>query len=157
MSGERQAALAVTATMEWLDAQLPGCLTAVETQRSMAAGTLTVPADVIGASLPEYGGATPLIEVFEDDAKQINPRQKHYIYLLHVICTHASDADIEGGRSFLRDYSTALVDCLSKDPSFGRGNFGTEITGLSFAASHGSNAKHLHHVAIDLLVEIFDT
>jgi hypothetical protein len=156
VSGERLAELAVDATIDWLDAQLATYLTAVESQRSMTAGTLTAPVDIIGADLPEYGGGTPLIEVFENSAKPVNIENDHWTLDLSIIITHACDAGVEAGRRFVRDYVTAVVDCLNAGRTLG-GRVGSAlITDVSFAASHGSTAKHLIHAAIGLEVRLFD-
>jgi len=156
MSGERLAELAVKSVIDYLDTNLQTYLTAVETARSMTAGTLTAPNDVIGADLPEYGGGMPLIEVFENTGTPINLENEHWSFDLSVILTYGCDAGIEAGRRFVRDYMTALVDCLNAGRTLGSKVGSSLITDVSFAASHGSTAKHLIHAAIGLEVRLFD-
>jgi hypothetical protein len=156
MSGERLAELAVKSVIDYLDTNLQTYLTAVETARSMTAGTLTAPVDVIGADLPEYGGGLPLIEVFENEGKPINIENEHWVFDLSVIVTYGSDAGIESGRQFVRDYVTAMTDCLNAGRTLGSKVGSCLITDVSFAASHGSTAKHLIHAAIGLEIRIFD-
>ena len=162
MSGERLAQLAVKSTIDYLDSSLQTYLTAVETARGMTAGDLTPPVDVIGADLPEYGGGTPYIEVFENTGKeerQAGAANRLWVFDLSVILTHACDAGIETGRQFVRDYVTAMTDLFQ---SSGGQTLGSKvgrvlITDVSYALNHGSAAKHLIHAALGLEVHLFDS
>lgn len=156
MSGERLSEKAVAAVVAWLSSQLQASLTAVESQRGMTAGSLPFPAEIVDADLPSYGGATPTIEVFETTTKTADPRTGRYVWDLSVIVTHASDADVMSGRRIARAYATAVVDCLKADCSLGSSGLAAIVSDISFAVQHGSTAKHLHHVAIGLTVEMFD-
>ena len=156
MRGERVAELADKIVIDYLDTNLAAKLTAVESARSMTAGYLTAPADVIGADLPEYGGATPLIEVFENAGKPINLENEHWAFDLTLIVTHACDAGIEAGRQFVRDYVTAIIDCLNAGRTLNSKVGSCLITDVSFASNHGSTAKHLIHAAIGLEIRLFD-
>jgi pyocin large subunit-like protein len=156
MSGERLAELAVKSVIDYLDSNLHTYLDAVESARSLAAATLVPPADIVGADLPEYGGATPLIEVFENAGKPINLENEHWSFDLSIILTHACDAGIEAGRQFVRDYVTAIVDCLNAGRTLGSKVGSCLITDVSFASNHGSTAKHLIHAAIGVEIRIFD-
>ncbi len=161
MSGERLAQLAVKSTIDYLDTNLATYLTAVETARGLAAGALPVPVDILGADLPDYGGATPIIEVFEIDGQeqpQAGASGHMWIFKLGLVATHACDADIEAGHQVVRDYTTALVDAFRA--TAGQTLSGKVsrafVMGVSFASSRGGNAKHLIHVALDLQVRLFD-
>jgi hypothetical protein len=156
MSGERLAELAVDATIDWLDAQLATYLTAVESARSMTAGTLAPPVDVISADLPSYGGACPLIEVFVNEFKPINIENEHWQIDATVILTRACDADVESGRNLIYDYATALVDCFAAGRTLGSRVGSAIITGVSFAAARGQDTPTLQHAAFDLEIRIFD-
>jgi hypothetical protein len=156
MSGERLASLAVDAAIDWIDAQLQTYLTAVETARSMTAGTLAPPVDVIGVDLPKYGGAGPLVEVFANGMKSINIENRHWSVDLTAMFTKACDADIEAGRNLIYDYATALVDCFAAGRTLGSKVGSALITDVSFASARGSNAPTLQHAAIDLEVRLFD-
>ena len=157
MAGERLAELAVKSVVDWIDAQLPTYLRAVEAQLSLASGALTDPSDVVAADVPDYGGATPLIEVWETVGAEESRQNRIYQYGINIAVTHAYDADIETGRRFVRNYMTALVDCIHAGPTLGGKVDQIFIGSQSFAVEHGSNAKHLHHAVLETAVRIFDT
>jgi hypothetical protein len=156
MSGERLAALAVDATIDYLDANLQAYLTAVETARGRAAGTLTAPVDIIGADLPNYGGGTPLIEVFENSAKPINVENEHWSFRLTVALFYGCDAAIETGHLFVRDYFTAVIDCLNAGRTLGLSNCSALVGDVNFDNNGLEGGQHLMGFAIDLDVTLFD-
>jgi len=157
MSGERLAELAVKSMVDYLDTNLATYLRAVETAQGMSSGALTDPVDVIGADLPDCGGETPIVEVWENVGKEITHADKFYAYDLTIAVTHAYDADIEAGRRFVRNYMTALLDCLAASPTLSDKVGHVIPKEQGFAVQRGSNAKHLHHAVLGVEVHIYDS
>lgn len=160
MSGERLAALAVDATVDYLDTNIASYLAAVESARSLAAGTLSTPVDIISTNLPDYGGDTPLIEIFENGGQQIKQAgfsSKLWEFTMSLVLAHACDADIEAGHIFVRDYVTAITDALMSEA--GRTLSGRvhnlSIERIDFASGK-SGARHFITAAMDLVVSLFD-
>lgn len=162
MAGERLAQLAVDAIVDWLDAQLQAYLTAVETARSMTAGTLTAPVDVMPSNLPDYGGATPLIEVWANAMQRDRTAgASNEVWKIDatLFLTHACDANIEGGEQFVRDYVTALIDCLESTNTGKTLNSRVGlclVNNVSFFSGRGSSARHEVTAALELDVRVFD-
>ena len=140
MAGERYMDKAVVKLVAHLTANLPGSLRAVEVEQSMAVGSLTDPVDILPHRAP-FDNRSPLIEVFDESWDFLDQNNKLASVDVTIALSYLGDANLAGGEQFMRRYSTALIDCLTDDPTLSGAVVAVRLVDGSSAAAHGDSSR----------------
>ena len=155
MAGEQYTDLAVLKLAEYVDANLPAKLRAVETAQGLTADSLTDPVEVIKHRVP-FDNRSPLVEVYDDGWDFVDQNNR----LLAVDCTvtvsFMGDADIGAGEAFMRRYMTALINTLTADPTLGGSVVSAILTDGSPAISRGDSAATRYVYAQGVEVHVYE-
>lgn len=146
---------AVDALRDYLAAQMPTYLRALETELSLTASSLTDPVEVIDYEAPQ-DNRSPLIQVFETDfgPDEIGAGQDNGVYTVRttVVVCRTSDADLSGGEVFMRRYVAALLRAVIADP--GLSGRVTQTVFLGAKAHHAfgdqSAIRHIYEINFEI-------
>lgn len=140
MPGERYVDKAVEKLAAFIAANLPTQLRAVETAQSLAASSLEDPVAVLNHRAP-FDNRSPLVEVFEERWDFVDLNNKILAADLTVAFTFIGGPDLGEGEKTLRRYATALIDCITANPTLGGEVIVAMLTDGSSAVGRGDNSS----------------
>lgn len=114
----RHVSLAVQRLYATVNSNLATELAAVETEESLVAGSLTVPADILRYRAPMHH-TSPMIEVFDEGFTYDSQRQR----LMDIECiiriSYQGGEDLDATELFMRRYVTAVIQVIETTPGLG--------------------------------------
>ena len=148
---------AIDALYTQINADLPGKLTDVETDSSLAAGALPAPVAILKYQAPA-DMRTPLVQIYD---LGLSPHdedgQRHGVYDVPCRVTLAvgSDADIAAGEVKARRYVDALMRSVVNDSTLGGSAVQCLFTGAqaSLELNESTPTRHVYDFDFDVTVQ----
>jgi hypothetical protein len=135
-----------------IQSQLPGELRIIETEDSLAANSIIDPVQYSKARVPNWN-ASPLIQVYDLRFNDETSRSGIYLTTAAVIVARKCDADLEAGEKMMRQYITALLRIIDRDPTLGNTvSQATAVVGdATYVEGDDSTTKMLRAITVDVI------
>lgn len=153
---DRYAQDAVDALVTVLTANLATKLTAVETEAGLSAGDLGSAVDIIGAWKPNDTRSL-LVQVFCDSGTNRSDFGPGHSGLaandVTVAWSYTSNTDSESSEAFMWRWMTAILDCVTEDPTLGGRVVGAKWTDFdrTYSFVDESTTRHVRAIGFEVI------
>lgn len=135
-----------------LVAQFETELRTIETEDSLTANSIPDPEQYSKSRVPNWN-ASPLVQVYDAQWGDESSRSGIYNTTAAIILGYRSDADLDAGEKIMRQYITAAIRVIDRDPTLG----GTVSQATALAGDSGytegdnSAGRMMRLVTVDII------
>lgn len=149
----RWTSLAVDALHATVNDNIATELRAVETERGLSAGYLTDPYQVIKARSPLFN-YSPEVQVYQTSWRWQLQRCRVMDVECQIALSFSLSTDLEESEEFVRDWVSAVVECITKRPTLDARVVKAVYTAGASASTIGDSSAIRHVELIDVRVTV---